>query len=76
MLNICGTYVEEQYRNSSVAQELLLLFTMKKLSDEGLKYLGVDCETLNPTALRFWTKHFEAYTYSFVRQIDERIIEI
>ena len=47
VLNICGTYVEEQYRNSSVAQELLLLFTMKKLSDEGLKYLGVDCETLN-----------------------------
>ncbi|TGY44275.1 GNAT family N-acetyltransferase [Clostridium sartagoforme] len=75
VLNICGTYVEEQYRNSTVAQELLL-FTIKKLSDEGLKYLGVDCETLNPTALRFWTKYFEAYTYSFVRRIDERIIEI
>lgn len=75
VLNICGTYVEEQYRNSSVAQELLL-FTMKKLSDEGLKYLGVDCETLNPTAIRFWTKYFECYTYSFVRRIDERIMEI
>lgn len=36
VLNICGTYVDEQYRNNSVAQELLL-FTMKKLSDEGLK---------------------------------------
>ena len=75
VLNICGTYVEEQYRNSTVAQELLL-FTIKKLSDEGLKYLGVDCETLNPTAIRFWTKYFECYTYSFVRRIDERIMEI
>lgn len=74
VLNICGTYVASDYRNSSVAKELLN-FTIKKLADEGLKYLGVDCETINPTALHFWAKHFESYTYSFVRRVDERILE-
>lgn len=74
VLNICGTYVECEYRNSSVAKELLA-YTMQRLANEGLRYLGVDCETLNPTALRFWSKYFERYTYSFVRRIDERILD-
>lgn len=73
-LNICGTCVNQEYRNSSIAKELLA-FAMKLISDEGVKYLGVDCETLNPTALRFWAKYFESYTYSFVRRIDERVLE-
>ncbi|WP_160691125.1 GNAT family N-acetyltransferase [Clostridium sp. C2-6-12] len=73
VLNICGTYVDSDYRNSSVAKELLN-YTMTKLADEGLKYLGVDCETINPTALHFWAKYFESYTYSFVRRVDERIL--
>lgn len=74
VLNICGTYVDSDYRNNSVAKELLN-YTMKKLAGEGVKYLGVDCETLNPTALGFWTKHFESYTYSFIRRVDERILD-
>lgn len=73
-LNICGTYVEKEYRNSLVAKELLA-YVITLITDEGVKYLGVDCETLNPTALRFWSKYFENYTYSFVRRIDERILE-
>jgi ribosomal protein S18 acetylase RimI-like enzyme len=73
VLNICGTYVASDYRNSSAKE--LLNFTMKKLANEGVKYLGVDCETLNPTALHFWDKYFESYTYSFVRRVDERILE-
>lgn len=74
VLNICGTYVDSDYRNSSVAKELLN-YTMKKLADEGVKYLGVDCENINPTALNFWAKYFESYTYSFVRRVDERILD-
>lgn len=74
VLNICGTYVECEYRNSSVAKELLA-YTMQTLANDGVRYLGVDCETLNPAALRFWSKYFERYTYSFVRRIDERILE-
>lgn len=72
ILNICGMYVDCRYRNGSVAKELLA-YTMRKLANEGVGYLGVDCETLNPTALRFWSKYFERYTYSFIRRIDERI---
>jgi ribosomal protein S18 acetylase RimI-like enzyme len=71
MLNICGMYVDCEYRNGSVAKELLA-YTMQRLANEGVMYLGVDCETLNPTALRFWSKYFERYTYSFIRRIDER----
>ncbi|MBQ8597688.1 MAG: hypothetical protein IJ409_07870, partial [Lachnospiraceae bacterium] len=40
---------------------------------EGYQLLGEDCETLNPTALRFWTKYFIPYTYSYIRRFDERI---
>ena len=74
VLNICGTYVDSDYRNSSASKELLN-YTMKKLADECVKYLGVDCETINPTALHFWRKYFESYTYSFIRRVDERILE-
>ena len=73
VLNIGGMYVECKYRNSSVAKELLE-YTMQILKNEGVRYLGVDCETMNPTAHRFWSKYFECYTYSFVRRVDERIL--
>ena len=36
--------------------------------------LGVDCESMNPTALGFWSKYFDAYTHSVVRRIDENAI--
>lgn len=42
---------------------------------EGKSYMGVDYETINPTALRFWTKYFAPYTYSFIRRMDERIYQ-
>jgi hypothetical protein len=49
------------------------LFIADKLKAEGVTYLGVDYETLNPTALNFWSKYFKPYTFSFARRIDERI---
>lgn len=73
MKNICGAYFNKEYRNKEVAANLLN-YICKKLKSEGIRYLGVDCETLNPNALRFWGKYFENYTYSFHRRIDERII--
>jgi len=73
VLNICGMYVDSEYRNGSVAKELLG-YTIERLTNKGVRYLGVDYETLNPTALLFWSKYFERYTYSFVRRIDERIL--
>ncbi|MBQ7981357.1 MAG: GNAT family N-acetyltransferase [Oscillospiraceae bacterium] len=72
MKNICGAYFDENYRSNGIAQGLLA-FIADTLKAEGVTHLGVDCETLNPTALNFWGKYFEPYTYSFARRIDERI---
>lgn len=71
--NICGMYVKEEYRKDGVGKALLSCLS-KILEKEGAECLGVDYETLNPTALRFWTKFFSPYTYSFHRRIDERIV--
>lgn len=73
MRSICGAYFMKEYRNKEVAASLLN-YICEKLKSEGIWYLGVDCETLNPNALRFWGKYFENYTYSFHRRVDERII--
>lgn len=71
--NICGTYVAAAYRGKKIAQQLLE-YVCQLCEKEGKKYLGVDCETLNPTALRFWGKYFDTYTYSYIRRIDERVV--
>lgn len=75
MINICGAYVEPEYRSTGVAKMLLDVLVNTAIKD-GYTYLGVDCKTLNPTALRFWGKYFTNYTYSFHRRIDERIVWI
>lgn len=72
-LHICGAYLKENYRGKNILQSLLS-FVLETLKNDGIKRLGVDCETINPTALRFWGKYFDRYTYSFVRRIDERIL--
>ena len=36
--------------------------------------LGVDFESINPSAYGFWSKDFNAYTYGVVRRIDESVI--
>lgn len=74
-LNICGAYVSPEYRNGFAAKELLS-FVIHKIADEGVKFLGVDFETMNPAAFKFWSKYFESYTYSYVRRIDERILDV
>lgn len=72
-LHICGAYLKEDYRGKNILQSLLS-FVLETLKNDGIKRLGVDYETINPTALRFWEKYFHSYTYSFVRRIDERIL--
>lgn len=69
MLNICGAYCEKAWRGRSVSR-LLLDFILCKLQAEGLRYLGVDYESFNPTAVGFWEKYFTPYTTSLVRKID------
>lgn len=72
MANICGAFFDTAYRGSGLAQSLLG-YICETLKSEGITHLGVDCETLNPTALNFWGKYFDHYTYSYARRIDERI---
>lgn len=72
MKNICGAYFDEAYRGHGIAQ-CLIKFICDTLKAEGVTHVGVDCETMNPTALRFWEKFFIPYTYSFARRLDERV---
>lgn len=74
MLNICGAYLKEGYRGENIFQSLLS-YALEALKKDGVKRIGVDCETINPNAFRFWRKYFDTYTYSFVRRIDERVLE-
>ncbi|MBP3337876.1 MAG: GNAT family N-acetyltransferase [Lachnospiraceae bacterium] len=67
--HICGAYCLENYRGG-VARGLLS-YIEQTLYDEGIRRLGVDFETFNPTAYGFWSKHFEIYTNSLTRRIDE-----
>lgn len=70
--NICGAFIDKGYRGTQLAANLLE-FVCDICEKEGMEYIGVDCETLNPTALRFWNKYFAPYTYSYARRLDERV---
>jgi hypothetical protein len=49
---------------------------IQKLKTKRYTRLGVDFESINPTAYGFWLKYFDAYTYSVVRRVDEKILEV
>ncbi len=70
MKNICGALCLSEYRGQQIVQELLN-YMMEVLKKDGVKRLGVDFESFNPTAHAFWLKYFRAYTHSVVRRIDE-----
>jgi GNAT superfamily N-acetyltransferase len=70
MPNITGAYLLPEHRGRGV-YDALLAHVVDTLRDEGNRLLGVDFETMNPTALHFWSKYFDHYTHSYVRRIDE-----
>lgn len=74
MPNISGAYLLPDHRGHGIYDSLVAV-TANTLRDEGATLLGVDFETMNPAALRFWTKWFDIYTYGHVRRIDDRILE-
>lgn len=74
MRNICGAYCLPEYRGRNIYQGLLD-YVILMLKKEGFCRLGVDYESFNPTANRFWPKYFEPYTKSVVRRIDECALE-
>ena len=74
MKSICGAYFYDEYRGCGAAAGLLACMA-ENLKAEGITHLGVDCETLNPTAMGFWCKHFTPYSYSYHRILDDRVDE-
>jgi len=69
MRNIQGAYCKPEYRGMKIYGDLLT-FVAGVLKEEGYEYLGVDFESYNPTANRFWSKHFNEYTNSVTRRIE------
>jgi GNAT superfamily N-acetyltransferase len=69
-----GAFCLPEYRGTGVLQGLLNR-AATTLKAEGYKYLGVDFESINPSAYAFWLKHFTAYTHSVVRRIDEGAVK-
>lgn len=70
VINICGAYCLESYRGSGLMRDLIG-FVSRQMYADGYTYLGVDYESMNPTANRFWCKYFTPYTFSLTRRIDE-----
>lgn len=68
--HVNGAFCLPQYRGQGVYRGLLA-HVIRVLKGEGWPLLGVDFESINPTANGFWLKHFAAYTHSVVRRIDE-----
>lgn len=69
MRNINGAYCRPEYRGRKI-YDALLAYVANTLKQEGYEYLGVDHESYNPTANRFWPKHFKEYTNSVTRRIE------
>ena len=72
-LHINGAFCLPEHRGKGLSQQLLHVL-VKKLRAQGYTRLGVDFESINPIADRFWLKHFEPYTSSVVRRIDENAL--
>ena len=70
MKNICGAFCLPQFRGTGLFANLLN-FTLEQLRKEEVSRLGVDYESINPTASGAWGKYFTPYTHSVVRRIDE-----
>lgn len=70
MKNICGAFCMPQHRGTGLFANLLN-FTVAQLRQEGVTLLGVDYESINPTASGAWGKFFTPYTHSVVRRIEE-----
>lgn len=69
MRNICGAFCLPRYRGTGLFAALLN-HMISELDRGEVSLLGVDYESLNPTASGAWRKYFLPYTYSVVRRID------
>ena len=71
--HIHGAFCLPEHRGKGVAASLLD-YVLQVLQGEGIQNLGVDFESINPSADRFWHKHFAVYTHSVTRRADEHAV--
>jgi len=69
-IHINAAFCLPEHRGIGLNQNLLNVLLIK-LKEKGYIRLGVDYESINPSAYGFWSKEFNAYTYGVVRRIDE-----
>lgn len=72
-LHITGAYCLPEHRGKGISSGLLA-FAEERLKQDGILSLGVDFESINPPAHHFWRKHFQIYTHSLTRRIDEHAV--
>lgn len=71
-IHITGAFCLPEHRGKGIYAKLLH-FAVQVLKKDGTIWLGVDCETINPDADRFWSSHFHVYDHSVTRRIDEHV---
>jgi len=72
-IHVSGAFCLPEHRGQGVYPNLLN-YAIHILKAENYSRLGVDFESINPTAWGFWLKYFSAYTHGLVRRIDEHIL--
>ncbi|MBP7175548.1 MAG: GNAT family N-acetyltransferase [Thermoclostridium sp.] len=72
-LHVKGAYCMPEYRGKGLNQTLLNML-IQKMKKNRYTLLGVDFESINPSAWGFWLKYFDAYTHSVVRRVDEKAV--
>lgn len=73
-LHVNGAFCLPAHRGNGI-YTALLRFAIQEMQRDGITRLGVDFEGINPTAHRFWRKHFGIYTHGVVRRIDEHAVK-
>lgn len=71
-IHINGAYCMPEHRGGMFKN--LLAYACNAVKHNDITHIGVDFESINPSAHRFWTKHFNTYTYGLVRRVDEHSV--
>ncbi|MEC9489280.1 MAG: GNAT family N-acetyltransferase [Halanaerobium sp.] len=75
VMNITGAFVTAEYRKKGLGKTLLAA-VQDWLIENQYPLCGVDFEAFNISGSNFWNSYFTPYTYSVVRRIDERILQV
>lgn len=69
MMNVTAAYVRPDCRRMGVGTALLET-ALSWMRGSGFRLCGVDYESINVSAHRFWSKTFTPYACTLVRRLD------